>query len=120
LHPPRRFEETSEEAVGVDRLAGSDEVVPPAALCGIAVVSRGVRVAGQCVADDDGVRRVGVELSVGLVGDLDRGERGARVEHERVVLGVEDDPFGLGNPDGAAGCRSARWQRVRSPARVPG
>ena len=91
-----------EEAVRVERLAGADEVVPPAGPLRVAVVPGRVGVAGQGVADEDGVGAVGVELAVGLVGDLDRRQRRAGVEHERVVLGEEDDALGLDAADGAA------------------
>ena len=51
-----------EEALGVDRLAGADQRVPP---------HRRLRVAGQRVADEDRRR---ARVAVGLVGHLDRRE----------------------------------------------
>ena len=50
--PPSRFGRDDEPAIGVDRPAGADQVVPPAADLGVAVVAGGVRVAGQRVADE--------------------------------------------------------------------
>ena len=79
--------------VGVERLARADQVVPPAAAVGVAVVAGGVRVAGQRVADEDGVGAVGVERAVRLVGDLHRSQRRAGVEHERVGSSESDDPL---------------------------
>ena len=48
-----------EEPVGVDRLAGSDEVVPPAAPPVVGVLPRGVVVPRQRVADEDDVVALG-------------------------------------------------------------
>ena len=83
--PPSRFGEIDEEAVGVDRPPGADQPVPPAAPRRVAVMPGGVRVAGQRVVDEDRVAAVRVQRPVGLVGDLDRAERRARLQDERVV-----------------------------------
>ena len=61
-----------EKAVGIDGLARADEVVPPAGLAGDRVRVRDILVARQRMADQDGVRFVGVEFAIGLVGDRER------------------------------------------------
>ena len=63
------------------------------------MVAGGVRVAGQCVADEDGVGPVGVQLAVGLVGDLDRRQPRAGLERERRAGVEEPDPPGLDPPE---------------------
>ena len=52
---PPRGRRDDEEAVGVERLARADQVVPPAGAGRVAVMARGMRVAGQRVADEDRV-----------------------------------------------------------------
>ena len=42
-------------------------------------------IAGQRVADQDGVRPVGIELAIGLIGDLERREVDAAIEPQRLV-----------------------------------
>ena len=44
-----------------------------------------VLVAGERVADQDGVGAGGVERAVGLVGDLPGSERHTRIHHQRLV-----------------------------------
>ena len=75
-----------EEAVGVDDLAGTDQHLPPARLAGHRIGVGDMLVAGQRMADQDGVglARV-VERAVGLVGDLERRQQHAGVELERLV-----------------------------------
>ena len=55
----------------------------------------GVRVAGKRVQDQDGVGLGGVQRAVGLVGHLDRRQRGAAIEGD----GIE--PYGVGLDDHA-------------------
>ncbi len=71
-----------EVVVGVHGLAGADEVVPPAGLAVVERVDAGaVVVAGEGVADEDGVVGGGVEAAVGLVA------QGETREHVAVVAG---------------------------------
>ena len=75
----------NEEPPRIDRLAGADHGLPPAGLARDRVDVGDVLVAGQRVADENGVGAVGVELAIGLVGDLPGSQRGARIEGERLV-----------------------------------
>ena len=74
-----------EEAVGVDDLAGPDQHVPPAGLAGHRMGIGDMLVAGQRVADEDGVGAGLVELAIGLVGDLEGRQQRAGVELQRLV-----------------------------------
>ena len=74
-----------EEAVGVDDLAGADQHFPPARLAGHRIGAGDMLVAGQRMADEDGVGAGVVERAVGLVGDLERRQQRAGVELERLV-----------------------------------
>ena len=49
-----------------------------------------VLVAGQRMADQDGVGALGVEFAVGLVGDLERFQIDAAIEQQRLVLAEPD------------------------------
>ena len=59
------------------------------------MVAGGVGVAGQRVADEDRIVAGFAEFTVGLVGDLDRPQRGAGFKNERVFFREADDRFGL-------------------------
>ena len=74
-----------EVAVGVERPAGTDHGFPPAGLAGHRVHIVDVLVAGQRVADQDGVGAIGVEFAIGLVGDLERREIDAAIELQRLI-----------------------------------
>ena len=87
-----------EEAVGVDRLTGADEDLPPARRV-VGVVARRVRVAGEGVADEDRVVALGGEFSPGLAGDLDFRESSTEFELER---SVEPKVPGVRQREGAA------------------
>ena len=52
-------------------------------LAGARMDAREMLVAGQRVADQDGVRCVGVQDAIGLVRDLDRCQHPAAVERQR-------------------------------------
>ena len=108
-----------EEAVGVDRLAGADQRVPPARPVGIAMVAGGVRIAREGMADHDDVAVVGCALPVGLVRHLDGKEGLSRVEYERVVLREEDDPLRLDESEGAPRV-VGRSHRTTCSVPVPG
>ena len=74
-----------EVAIGIDRQAGTDHRVPPAALAGDGMRVGDMLVARQRVADQDGVRAFGVEFAIGLVGDLERRQRNAAIELQRLI-----------------------------------
>ena len=84
-----------EIAVGVDRLAGADQHLPPAGLAGDGMGLGHEMVAGQGVADHDGVRAVGVQRAVGLVGDLEAADLDPAVQPHRPVDGQPHAPAGL-------------------------
>jgi hypothetical protein len=69
----------------VERLAGTDQRVPPARHLALAVPPRGVRRARQRVADEHRVVAAGVELAVGLVGHRDVVEAPPELEPQRVA-----------------------------------
>ena len=74
-----------EVAVGVERTAGADHGLPPARLAGHRMHVGDVLIAGQRMADQNGVGTVGVEFAIGLVGDLERREIDAAIERQRLV-----------------------------------
>ena len=80
-----------EITVGVDRLAGPDHGLPPARLAGDRMVVDHVLVAGQRMADQDGVAALGIQRAVGLVGDLQWAEIDAGIEPQRLIHGKAHD-----------------------------
>ena len=66
--------------IGVERQAGADHGVPPARLAGHRMHIGDMLVERQRVADQDRIGALGVELAIGLVGDLERREIDAAIE----------------------------------------
>ena len=74
-----------EVAVGVERPAGTDHGLPPAGLAGDRMHIGDMLIAGQRMADQDGVGAVGIEFAIGLIGDLERRQIDAAIELQRLV-----------------------------------
>ena len=101
-----------EEAVGVERLARADHVVPPADVVGVVGVTAGDVVRRvERVADQHRVRARGVQRAVGLVGELVRRQRApargsASGASKRATL-RHDDADGAGRPAARRRSRAA-------------
>jgi len=50
-----------------------------------------VLIAGQRMADQNGIGASGIEFAIGLVGDLERGEVNAAIERQRLVHSEQRD-----------------------------
>ena len=85
MQPPTTFEADHKEAVGVDRPARPDHRLPPAGLARDRVPVGDMLVAGQRMADEDGVGFLRVELAIRLIGDSERREPCAGIEFEHPV-----------------------------------
>ena len=75
------------EAVGVDRAPGADQQLPPARFAGFRMDVRAVLVAGQGMADQDGVRLVRIEFTVGLIGDPEGAQNLTTLELQTRTVG---------------------------------
>ena len=74
-----------EEPVGVEWLAGSHHVVPPADIVGVVLIKAGDMMRGiERVAHQHGVTAIGVEAAIGLIGKLEMRYRPAAAECERL------------------------------------
>ena len=71
--------------VGIERTAGTDHGLPPAGLAGHRMHIGDVLIAGQRMADQNGVGAIGVEFAIGLVGDLERRKVDAAIELQGLV-----------------------------------
>jgi hypothetical protein len=76
-----------EETVGVDRLARTDHVLPPAGLAGHRLDLGDVLIPGQRMADQHGVAALGIQRAVGPVGDVELRQLGPAFELEAVHEG---------------------------------
>ena len=74
-----------EVSVGIERPAGTDHDFPPAGLAGQRMHIGDVLIAGQRMADQNGVGAIGIEFAIGLIGDLERREIDAAIELQRLV-----------------------------------
>src|SRR5262249_20192802 len=74
-----------EISVGVDRLARADHDFPPACLAGHGMLVRHVLIAGERVADENGVRSLAVEHAISLIRDLEWRKLDTGVELQRTV-----------------------------------
>ena len=123
VHRPGRAEARTgivhaddEEAVGVQRFAGSDEVVPPAFALRLPFVGAGDVVRGiQRVADQHRVAAVGIERAVGLVDQRVVGELRAAAQRERLR---ELHRPRCDVPDGAHEVRNPMPLQKRTPGRA--
>ena len=71
--------------VGIERTAGTDHGLPPAGLARHRMHIGDMLIAGQRMADQNGVGPVGIEFAIGLVGDLERREIDAAIELQRLI-----------------------------------
>jgi hypothetical protein len=70
-----------EESVRVERSSGTDDVVPPAEVGQVVRRMAGdVVVAGQGMADEDGVRFGGIERAVGFIDEVEGGQHAAALQ----------------------------------------
>ncbi|MNV60208.1 hypothetical protein D3C71_1526630 [compost metagenome] len=75
-----------EEAVGIDRLARADHVVPPALAFRLVGIHAGHMVGGvEGMAHQHRVRAVGVELAIGLVGEVVVVDRGTALQRQGLL-----------------------------------
>ena len=71
--------------LGIERAAGADHGFPPARLAGHRMHIGDMLIAGQRMADQNGVGAIGVEFAIGLVGDLERLKIDAAIERQRLI-----------------------------------
>ncbi len=98
--------------VGVEYLAGADDILPPARLAGDGMRADEILIAGEAVAEQDGVGFFGVEFAVGLIGQRDGADFRTAIETERLIGRdihqlAHLDPALLGTESEAGGIRGA-------------
>ena len=111
-----------EEAIGVERPAGTDDVVPPAEAFRLPGIQAGdMVVPRQRMADQDGVGFGGIQRAVGLINQVEGRHDGAAAQFERrVEMGALrlDDAHAAGfvvHVFAQKLTRSARADRVNFP-----
>ena len=85
MQPPITLRADDEVAVGVERPAGTDHGFPPAGLAGDRMHIVDMLIAGQRMADQDGVGAIRIQFAIGLIGDLERRQIDAAIELQRLV-----------------------------------
>ncbi len=78
-----------EIAAGIDRQARPHHHLPPAGLAGDGVLVGHELVAGEGMADQDGVGLLGIQRAVGLIGQGDAGELRPAIERQPPVAELE-------------------------------
>ena len=102
-----------EGPIGIERPAGADEGLPPAAF------AAGAAVAGEGMEDEDGVVPGGVELAPGAVGEGNALQVAAPLQVDRTQVGVAQLAIRLGMARLGGGVRRGRTDRrhdVQPPA----
>jgi hypothetical protein len=81
--------------IGVKGLARPDHAVPPAGVAVLGVVDAGgVMIAGEGVADQDGIGALGIGLAIGFKGHRHRAQGVARFEHQGIIGAAEGERLG--------------------------
>jgi hypothetical protein len=75
-----------EVALGIERLAGADHLIPPAGPARDRMLADQELIAGQRMADHDGVGAGGIQPPIGLIGDGEGAEIDAAIERHRPLL----------------------------------
>ena len=79
-------EADDEKTVGIERPAGADDVVPPADIVRlVGIVTSDMMVAGERVADEDGVRLGRIERAIGFVDQIVGGQNPAAAQVQGLV-----------------------------------
>ena len=72
--------------IGIDRLTGTDHVVPPADVFWIVrIIASDVMMPGQCVANQDRIGFCGIQLAVSLIHQLIARQHRAAAENQRGI-----------------------------------
>ncbi len=125
MQPPRMFEQMDEVLPRIDRLAGPTSASHHPVFPVHGMTARHILITRQRVADENGIRHLGVERPVGLVGDGERGELLLAVEDQRLALREMHDvarrrerfaqaQIGSGSPSSKFGLRNVSEDGIRS------
>ena len=117
MQPPSTLAQMMKYRSVSSTLAGADHRLPPARLAGDRMRIGDVLVAGQRVADQDGVGALRVERAVGLIGDRERAEIDPAVEPQRLVARADD---GRATPGRVVTAGAARSMSTSRPRRLQG
>ena len=88
---PEHVRTDDEIALGIDRPARAHHGFPPARLLRDGMNVGDVLVAGERMADQDCIAALGIELAIGLVGDLKWIQINARIEPQRLIFAEAHD-----------------------------